>query len=99
MAALDAGYTPSSLILDAPIEIDQGPGLPKWRPENFEKGFLGPTTMRVGIEKSRNLMAVRMAATLGMDKVASYANASASSINCRICCRCRWARCRRRRCA
>ncbi|HEY1721123.1 MAG TPA: penicillin-binding protein 1A [Magnetospirillaceae bacterium] len=73
MAALDSGYTPSSLILDAPIEIDQGPGLPKWRPENFEKSFLGPTTMRVGIEKSRNLMAVRMAATLGMDKVASYA--------------------------
>jgi penicillin-binding protein 1A len=73
LAALDAGYTPSSLILDAPIEIDQGPGLPKWRPENFERNFLGPTTMRVGIEKSRNLMAVRMAATLGMDKVASYA--------------------------
>ncbi len=73
MAALDSGYTPSSLILDAPIEIEQGPGLPKWRPENFERNFLGPTTMRVGIEKSRNLMAVRMAATLGMDKVASYA--------------------------
>jgi len=73
LAALESGYTPSSLILDAPIEFDQGPGLPKWRPENFERNFLGPTTMRVGIEKSRNLMAVRMAATLGMDKVASYA--------------------------
>jgi len=73
LAALESGYTPSSLILDAPIEIDQGPGLPKWRPENFERNFMGPTTMRVGIEKSRNLMAVRMAATLGMDKVANYA--------------------------
>jgi penicillin-binding protein 1A len=73
MAALDSGYTPSSLILDAPIELPQGPGLPMWRPVNFEHDFLGPTTMRVGIEKSRNLMTVRMAATLGMDKVASYA--------------------------
>ena len=73
MAALDNGYTPSSLVLDAPVEFDQGPGLPKWRPVNYHGGFLGPTTLRVGIEKSRNLMTVRLAAALGMPKVASFA--------------------------
>jgi penicillin-binding protein 1A len=73
MTALDNGYTPSSLVLDAPIELDQGPGLPKWRPMNYHGGFLGPTTLRVGIEKSRNLMTVRLAATLGMEKVAGFA--------------------------
>ena len=73
MAALDSGYTPSSLVLDEPIELDQGPGLPKWRPVNDHKDFLGPATLRVGLEKSRNLMTVRLAASLGMAKIASYA--------------------------
>jgi penicillin-binding protein 1A len=73
MAALDSGYTPSSLVLDGPVEFDQGPGLPKWRPGNYEHDFLGPTTLRVGIEKSRNLMTVRLAAAIGMTKVANYA--------------------------
>lgn len=73
MAALDSGYTPSSLVLDGPIELDQGPGLPKWRPKNDENNYLGPTTLRVGVEKSRNLMTVRLAATIGISKVASYA--------------------------
>ena len=73
MAALDSGYTPSSLVLDGPVEFDQGPGLPKWRPGNYEHDFLGPTTLRVGIEKSRNLMTVRLAAAIGMTKVSSYA--------------------------
>jgi len=73
MTALDNGYTPSSLVLDAPIELDQGPGLPKWRPANYHGGYLGPTTLRVGIEKSRNIMTVRLAAALGMEKVASFA--------------------------
>ncbi|HIJ64267.1 MAG TPA: PBP1A family penicillin-binding protein [Rhodospirillaceae bacterium] len=73
MAALDAGYTPSSLVLDGPVEFDQGPGLPKWRPTNYHGGFLGPTTLRVGIEKSRNLMTVRLAAAIGITKVASFA--------------------------
>ena len=73
MAALDSGYTPSSLVLDGPIELDQGPGLPKWRPGNYHGGYLGPTTLRVGIEKSRNLMTVRLAAAIGIAKVASYA--------------------------
>lgn len=73
MTALDNGYTPSSLVLDGPIELDQGPGLPKWRPSNYHGGYLGPTTLRVGLEKSRNLMTVRLAATIGMEKIASFA--------------------------
>ena len=73
MAALDSGYTPSSLVLDGPVEFDQGPGLPKWRPGNYEHDFLGPTTLRVGMEKSRNLMTIRLAAAIGMTKVADYA--------------------------
>jgi penicillin-binding protein 1A len=73
LAALENGFTPSTLILDAPFVIDQGPGLPKWRPANYTKRFYGPSTMRLGIEKSRNLMTVRLAQTLGMEAVAEYA--------------------------
>lgn len=73
LAALESGYTPSSLVLDAPIALPQGPGLPLWRPKNYNDDYLGPTTLRVGIEKSRNLMTVRLAQALGMDKVADYA--------------------------
>lgn len=73
LAALDAGFTPSTLILDAPFVIDQGPGLPKWRPANYTKKFYGPSTMRLGIEKSRNLMTVRLAQTIGIDRVAQFA--------------------------
>jgi len=73
LAALDEGYTPSTLILDAPFVIDQGAGLPKWRPANYTKKFYGPSTMRLGIEKSRNLMTVRLAQTIGMEKVSEYA--------------------------
>ena len=73
LAAMDAGYTPSTLILDAPFVIDQGPGLPKWRPANYTKKFYGPSTMRLGVEKSRNLMTVRLAQTIGMERVAEYA--------------------------
>ncbi|WP_240796897.1 penicillin-binding protein 1A [Terasakiella sp. SH-1] len=73
LAAFDEGYTPSTLILDAPFVLDQGPGQPKWRPDNYSKKFYGPSTMRLGIEKSRNLMTVRLAQTLGMEKVSEYA--------------------------
>ncbi|NQU57531.1 MAG: penicillin-binding protein 1A [Rhodospirillales bacterium] len=73
LTALDSGYTPSTLILDAPFVIDQGPGLPKWRPANYTKKFYGPSTMRLGLEKSRNLMTVRLAQTVGMDKISDYA--------------------------
>ncbi|MBF0354646.1 MAG: penicillin-binding protein 1A [Alphaproteobacteria bacterium] len=73
LAALDAGYSPSSLILDAPFVMEQAPGLPKWKPQNYTGEFYGPSTMRTGIEKSRNLMTVRLAQAIGMDKVADYA--------------------------
>jgi penicillin-binding protein 1A len=73
LAALDSGFTPSTVILDAPITLPQGPGLPDWSPENYGGDFLGPTTMRVGIEKSRNLMTVRVAQAIGMQKVVEYA--------------------------
>jgi len=68
-AALTAGFSPSSLVLDGPFVAEQGPGLPKWKPKNYHDDFLGPTTLRVGLEKSRNLMTVRLAQYLGMDKV------------------------------
>jgi penicillin-binding protein 1A len=71
-AALDHGMTPSSLILDAPFVMDQGPGLPKWRPSNFEHKFHGPTTLRNALEKSLNLVTVRVAQSIGMDAVADY---------------------------
>jgi penicillin-binding protein 1A len=73
LAALESGFTPSTLILDAPFVIDQGPGLPKWRPANYTRKFYGPSTMRLGLEKSRNLMTVRLAQTIGIEKVAEYA--------------------------
>lgn len=73
LAALDSGYTPSTLILDAPFVLDQGPNKPKWRPGNYSQTYYGPTTLRVGLEKSRNLMTVRLARAVGMRKVSNYA--------------------------
>lgn len=73
MAALDNGYSPTDLILDAPFVLDQGEGLPKWKPKNYSTNFYGLTTLRQGIEKSRNLMTVRLAQDVGMDKVSEYA--------------------------
>jgi penicillin-binding protein 1A len=73
LTALDNGYTPSSMVLDAPFVMEQGPGLPLWRPQNFSEEFYGPTPLRVGIEKSRNVMTVRLAQAVGMDKVAATA--------------------------
>jgi penicillin-binding protein 1A len=72
-AALDNGYTPSTLVLDAPIEIDQGPGLGVWKPENYEQNFYGPSTLRFGLEHSRNVMTVRLAQDIGMPLIAEYA--------------------------
>ena len=74
LAALNEGYSPSTLILDAPYVVDQGPGLPKWKPSNYTDEFYGLTTMRTGIEKSRNLMTVRLANRIGMDKILKMAN-------------------------
>ena len=71
--ALELGYSPTDLILDAPFVLDQGAGLPLWKPSNYSKGFSGLTTLRQGIEKSKNLMTVRLAQDVGMEKVASMA--------------------------
>jgi penicillin-binding protein 1A len=70
-AALDTGFTPASIIIDAPIEIDTPEGI--WRPKNASNRFYGPTPMRTGIEQSRNLMTVRLAQEVGMYRVAEYA--------------------------
>jgi penicillin-binding protein 1A len=73
-AALDNGYTPSSIIVDGPITIDQGPGLPPWQPHNYEAGeAAGPSTLRFGLEHSRNLMTVRLARDMGMPIICEYA--------------------------
>jgi penicillin-binding protein 1A len=71
-AALDNGYTPVSKVLDAPFEMNDGSGH-IWRPKNFERGgYLGMATLRRGIELSRNLMTIRLAQAVGMDKVVQY---------------------------
>ena len=73
-AALDNGYTPSTVVMDSPIEIDQGPGAGVWRPENYSAGkYYGPQTLRFGIEFSRNVMTVRLAQDVGMPLIAEYA--------------------------
>jgi len=72
-AALDNGYTPSSVIMDAPVEVNQGAGLETWRPENYSGKFYGPQTLRFGIEYSRNVMTVRLAQDMGMPLIAEYA--------------------------
>jgi penicillin-binding protein 1A len=69
MAGLENGFTPSTIILDAPVSMSQGVGQPMWQPQNYHDDYLGPTTMRVGLEKSRNTMTVRLAQMIGLDKV------------------------------
>ena len=70
-AALDSGYSPATIVVDAPIEIDTPQGI--WRPRNSSNKFYGPTPLRTGIEQSRNLMTIRLAQEVGMDVVAHYA--------------------------
>ena len=72
-AALDNGYKPTSIVLDAPIEIDQGPGKEVWQPKNYDgTSSFGPSTLRLGIEKSRNQMTVRLAQDMGMPLIVEY---------------------------
>ena len=75
LTALDNGFTPAHLVLDAPFVIDQGGDLGKWKPANYSDKFYGPSPLRLGIEKSRNLMTVRLAQYVGMDKVKQTAEA------------------------
>ena len=70
--ALENNYTPTTLVLDAPLVLDQGDDLKLWKPENYGKKFYGPSTIRTGLEKSRNLMTVRIAQDLGLDKIINY---------------------------
>jgi penicillin-binding protein 1A len=72
-AALDNGYTPASVILDGPFSMDQGGSLGLWEPKNYAGGYAGPSTLRLGIEKSRNLMTVRLANDMGMMLISEYA--------------------------
>ncbi len=76
MSALENGMQPNSLILDAPFVLDQGKALGKWKPENYGKKFYGPSTLRKGIENSRNLMTIRIAQYLGMDRISELAKRS-----------------------
>jgi len=70
--ALENDFTPSSIILDAPLVLDQGVDLKMWKPENYGKKFYGPSTLRAGLEKSRNLMTVRIAQSLGINKIINF---------------------------
>ncbi len=71
--ALDNGYTPSSIVLDEPIQIDQGPGQAAWSPENFDGKSHGPKTLRYGVVFSKNQMTVRLARDVGMPLISEYA--------------------------
>ena len=73
-AALENGFAPNTIVLDAPYIAEQGIGLKNWKPENYGKKFYGPSTLRKGIEYSRNLMTVRIAENLGLDKVLDLSN-------------------------
>ena len=70
--ALENGYSPSTLVLDAPLVLDQGDDLKLWKPVNYGKKFYGPSTLRKGLEKSRNLMTVRVAQDLGLKKIVDF---------------------------
>ncbi len=70
--ALENNFSPTTLVLDAPIVLNQGNDLKMWKPENYGKKFYGPSTLRTGIEKSRNLMTVRIAQELGIDKIINF---------------------------
>lgn len=73
LTALEEGYSPTDMILDAPFVLDQGEGMPKWKPVNYSKKFYGMMTLRRGVELSKNLMTVRLAQDLGMPKIVDMA--------------------------
>ena len=96
-AALDNGYTPSTVVMDAPLEIDTGSGI--WSPENYSRKFYGPSTLRFGIEQSRNVMTVRLAQDIGMPLIGEYAKRFGIYDSCRPICRSRSAPAKPRCCA
>jgi penicillin-binding protein 1A len=68
LAALENGFAPNTVVSDEPVELEQGPGMPLWQPQNYEGEFIGDATMRVGLEKSRNTMTVRITQMMGLEK-------------------------------
>ncbi|MGH6989913.1 MAG: penicillin-binding protein 1A, partial [Stellaceae bacterium] len=70
IAAFEHGFTPSTRLLDEPVEISQGPGLPMWRPQNYAHELSGLMTLRVAVEKSQNLVTARLAQKVGLDAIA-----------------------------
>ncbi|WP_372016036.1 penicillin-binding protein 1A [Tistrella mobilis] len=73
LSAFEHGWTPASIVQDAPLALDQGAGLGTWRPKNYSGRFYGPSTLRVGVEQSRNLMTVRLARDLGAESISEIA--------------------------
>ena len=69
LAALENGFSPNSIIVDEEVQLERGEDLPGWRPKNYSGKYYGPTTMRVGVEKSRNAMTVRLSQLIGVDKI------------------------------
>jgi penicillin-binding protein 1A len=69
LTAMDHGFTPSSVLLDEPFVVDQGEGLPKWKPSNYTHKFYGPLTLRTGVEQSRNLITARLGAAVGLEPI------------------------------
>ncbi len=70
LTALEQGFTPSTLVDDAPISLDQGPGLPPWTPSDYESTYRGPTPLRIGLEQSLNTLTARVAEIVGLDPIA-----------------------------
>lgn len=73
LTALESGMTPATLVMDSPASFSQGENMPMWNPQNYSRDFYGPTTLRIGIEKSRNVMTVRLADKIGMQAIAAKA--------------------------
>lgn len=73
LSAMENGFTPASIVIDQAVELSQGSGMPIWRPNNYHGDFLGPATLRTGIEKSRNAMTIRLSQMLGIDAVIEIA--------------------------
>ncbi len=69
IAALENGMTPATIIMDEEISLNQGAGLPPYKPTNYSGKYYGPSTLRSGLETSRNVTTVRMADQVGLDKV------------------------------
>jgi len=73
LCAMENGFTPSSVLVDQPVSYSQGAGMPAWTPHNYSDRFYGPTTLRVGLEQSRNIIAIKLADEVGMKKVVECA--------------------------